>query len=390
MSSEPSLHSSPLCPSVSSSLIGGVRPTTPHRQPAYTQSCSTGFPKSLLPCSHSSADAPSIHSDVSGIGYPIDHEPPCNPLSTSHPSDDDDFYEAFYDLPPSSTPDLLSPDAPSPSESHTVPLTQRIFADQLQARLQNVLDQQWNGPHVNDSNPQSPRSDCDSVEASQNYREEIHRGLIWTKSAHEDGTSSDISSESSWSISPRKRRILLGVYPKIPLTHRNKRKHDFSHGFSESLDSDGETTGVNDREPLHTRKKTKVRTGSTNSISTTFSYETNETASSRKLRSLRSTTSSFSSADSTVVTSPVAFVHPIIHPPPNPPRAPSSRPEVSEARIKQLLEREKSYRIQDGLPAGYFESPGVSDESRNIFGIEPEFRRRVVEWLLEASKRVTI
>ena len=50
-----------------------------------------------------------------------------------------------------------------------------------------------------------------------------------------------------------------------------------------------------------------------------------------------------------------------------------------------LLQREELCRIADGLPKETLPAFEFDEESDAVFGIEPDLRREIVQWILEVS-----
>jgi len=107
-----------------------------------------------------------------------------------------------------------------------------------------------------------------------------------------------------------------------------------------------------------------------------------EPASKRKSRTLISAPNSIDRPPSK---SDPGFSHPIIHPPAFLPAPPQTKQEMAQRRLRMLLQREELCRIADGLPKETLPAFEFDEESDAVFGIEPDLRREIVQWILEVS-----
>jgi hypothetical protein len=301
--------------------------------------------------------------------------------------------DAFDKVPASSTPDLIRSSCVScSSTSPDVPLAECIFATRLHALLQIIKDQQCK--EESDFSPQESSGDeAERIGVSRGGAEvasaatnvtRLSRQTDSNDSSDEFYNTSSTSTLGVWAPSPLDLPTeSLERYSETSLTHYNKRKHDESH---ELLDSGG---GQSRSSPTVLHKSASCKRPKLSkfgeSTSSSFSYQTGETASYRKLKSLTSASSS-SSLGSEYTYSTRRFAHPIIHPPTEPSPVLTSRRELAKSRIEALLKRERYYRAQDGLPPGLFDSANItSKNSEEFFGIEADFRRQVVQWIFEVT-----
>ncbi|KAF8508291.1 hypothetical protein JB92DRAFT_2953775 [Gautieria morchelliformis] len=316
----------------------------------------------------------------------------CNetPSSSSHNllSGSDD---ALDNVPASSTPDLIhSSDATCASTSPDVSLAQRIFASRLHALLQVIEDQQYK--EESDFSPQKISGDeGEWIRVSQGGAEVASAGANVSRLSRKtdsNDSSDEVSNTSStstlgvWAPSPLDLPTeSLERYSESSLTHHNKRKHDESHELSGGAQSGSSPVVLHKNVACKKAKLSKFG----ERTSSSFSYQAGETASCRKLKSLTSASSSSSlGVDSEHINSTRCFSHPIIHPPTEPIPVLTSRREVAESRIEALLKRERYYRAQDGLPLGLFDSAEItSNNNEELFGIEADFRRQVVQWIFD-------
>lgn len=306
--------------------------------------------------------------------------------------------DAFDDVPVSSTPDLInSPghDISSCTTSPDIPLTQAIFTARLHSLLQAIQDQQceessnsslsqdisgrrttWISGSQDDKGLGQPRIHISRLSRGKTQCYDSSVETSSTPSAH----SLDI-----WAPSCPIYLTSDEGYCGLPLklTHYNKRKYDDLLELNENNRSSPSSPDVFDTlEGRAANKKPKISAGTNTSPS--LSYQSNETPSSKKLKS--HTSASLSSAGSTSkrIRSLRRFSHPIIHPPTEQLQLPMSPRDVAKRRIQGLLKRERSHRAQDGLPLGSFDPADVTCRG-DIFGMEADFRREVVQWIFEVK-----
>ena len=167
-------------------------------------------------------------------------------------------------------------------------------------------------------------------------------------------------------------------------THYNKRKYNNLHELDvNDLSGQSSLEDLDTLERQATNKKPKYsETGA--STSSSFGNQANGTALSTKLKSVTSASSSSVSCASECIRLPGPFPHPIIHPPTELPQEVASQRDVAERRIEAILKRERSYRVQDGLPSSSLDSATVA-YGNDMFGMEADFRREVVQWIFNVK-----
>ncbi|KIJ31843.1 hypothetical protein M422DRAFT_783686 [Sphaerobolus stellatus SS14] len=118
------------------------------------------------------------------------------------------------------------------------------------------------------------------------------------------------------------------------------------------------------------------------SISSSINALVSEPASKRKSRTLISAPNSLDTSSLSLTKSSRGFKHPIIDPPIlSISSLPQTKEDIAKARLGCLLQRERGYRVQDGLPKG---SIGAAQEDILCAnGVEPTLRRKIIQWILE-------
>ncbi|KAH8109612.1 hypothetical protein DFH11DRAFT_1515335 [Phellopilus nigrolimitatus] len=127
---------------------------------------------------------------------------------------------------------------------------------------------------------------------------------------------------------------------------------------------------------------------------TSFTYTATETASSRRAHSL-SACPSFTSTDSLDATEPASPTGSATPVDPLPavapleftviPRPAAAANDVAKARLKVLLQKEKARRKREGFEGGInvvFDNNITQDEINTFLGIDEDFRREVIKWML--------
>lgn len=133
-----------------------------------------------------------------------------------------------------------------------------------------------------------------------------------------------------------------------------------------------------------------------------FSYATSETASARRARGLSASTSFASASAGMVSTEPVSpaswctndslcsKLPPIIPVPAFPfiPRPPYTADDAAEQRLQTMLRKEGERRLKDGFEIGVnmiFDKIITQEQVNSFLGIDEDFRRKVIQWMLYVS-----